>query len=195
MSAGTPKSATGPQGSAESQIPPIEPCERAIHAVNSTIPAEALGRFCQAFERSARRWEMIIYPAILALVLTAAGAFFFVYTLTRDMRAMAERVQPEVGQHLDRIAASVQQLTASIDRMSQNMEVMRAKMDSMAKDLNTVSKQMVHMEVLPALEKQMVQMNVAIYAMAYNTESMRWSVQGMNRTMRPMSFMSGYMPW
>lgn len=195
MSADTPKSTSDPQGSAEPKFPPIEPCDRAMLAVNSTVPAEVLGRFCQAFERSARRWEMIIYPAIFVFLITTAGAFFFVYSLTRDMRAMAERVQPEVGQQLDRVAASVQQLAASIDRMSQNVDIMRSRMDAMSKDFNTVSKHMAHMEVLPALEKQMTQMNVAIYAMAYNTESMRWSVQTMSRTMRPMSFMSGFIPW
>lgn len=178
------------------RVPPdIEPCDRAIAAVNSTLPAEALQSFCRVFERSARRWEMIIYPAILAMVLTAAGAFFFIYTLTRDMRAMMERMQPEIGQQLDRVAGSVQQLTASIDRMSQNIEVIRSKMDTMSKDISSVSKMMTHMETLQSLDRQMAQMNVAIYAMAYNTDSMRWSVQAMNRSMRPMSFMNSFVPW
>lgn len=176
--------------------PPIEPCDRAVLAVNSVIPAEALERFCCAFERSAKRWEMIIYPAIFALVLTAAGAFFFVYTLTRDMRAMAERMQPEMGQQLDKVAVSVQQLTQSLDRMSQNIDTIRARMELMAKDINAVSKQMAFMENLQSIDRQMGQMNTAVHAMAYNTDSMRWSVQSMNRNIaRPMSFMNSFMPW
>lgn len=199
MNTATPSSTPNPQatpaGSAKPSLPPLEPCDRAIQAINSTIPAEALERFCCAFERSARRWEMIIYPAILALVLTAAGAFFFVYTLTRDMRAMAERMQPEMGQQLDRVAASVQQLTTTLDRMGQNIDTIRVRMDAMSKDISSVSKQMAYMENLQSIERQMSQMNSAVHAMAYNTDSMRWSVQSMNRSMRPMSFMNGFMPW
>ena len=36
-----------------------------------------------------------------------AGAFFFIYALTRDMREMAMQMQPELGSNLNRVAESV----------------------------------------------------------------------------------------
>lgn len=171
-------------------------CGLAIEAANSVMPVEALEQLCTTFQRSARRWELIVYPSVIMLMLMAAGAFIFIYTLTRDMRDLAQTMQPQMGEHLNRVAESVSQLTTSLDAMSRNIDTMRMRIESMSIDVGKISKQMAYMDNLQTMNQQMTQMNQAIYLMAQSTDSMRWNMQTMNRNIsRPMSMMNSFMPW
>ena len=50
---------------------------------------DAMDRFVRVFETSARRWELIIYPAMLAFVVLAGYGFFLIYTLSKDISTLA----------------------------------------------------------------------------------------------------------
>jgi methyl-accepting chemotaxis protein len=168
-------------------------CTYAVNAVNSIVPAEALDRLSNAFQRSARRWEMIIYPAVFTLILMVGAAFFFIYTLTRDMRELAAQAQPEIGSQLNRVAESVTRLSASLDQMNHNIDLMRIKMDGMSIDMTAISKEMKNLQ---QINQQMAQMNATINVMTANTEAIRWNMQSMNQSIsRPMSMMNSFMPW
>ena len=58
-----------------------------------------MDRFVRSFEKSARRWELIIYPAMLAFVILAAYGFFLIYTLSKDVHFLASSMDPELGKH------------------------------------------------------------------------------------------------
>lgn len=180
--------------SAGSNLPPS--CGLAVQAVNSAVPIESIERLCTTFQRSAHRWEMIIYPSVIMLILMVAGAFFFIYKLTSEMRNLALQMQPEMGIHLNKVADSVGQLSSSLDQMSRNIDTMRVRIENMSTDVSKISKQMVYMENLQTMNQQMAQMNQAIYVMAAHTDSMRWNMQTMNRSIsRPLSMMNSFMPW
>ena len=57
----------------------------------ATPGAENLERFLQTFERSARRWEPVAYPVLLAFIVLAGYGFFPVYSLTADMQRISRR--------------------------------------------------------------------------------------------------------
>lgn len=172
-------------------LPPGPPasCSLAAEAVSSALPIEALERFSGTFERSVRRWEIIVYPSIVALIAMVGGAFFFIYSLTRDMRDMALQIQPQLGYNIDKVAASVYQLSSSLDQMSQNIDTMRINMERMSTDVGSISNQMVYMK---AMTEQMNAMNVSMVAMTAQTNAMRWSMQSMGK---PMSMFNSFMPW
>lgn len=175
---------------------PTPSCAVAVDALNSVVPVEAIERLCTTFQRSARRWEMIIYPSVIMLILMIGGAFFFIYKLTSEMRGLAVQMQPEMGLHLNKVAESVGQLSTSLDRMSRNIDTMRIRIEAMSTDVGKISKQMVYMENLQTMNQQMAQMNQAIYIMTAHTNSMRWNMQTMNNSIaRPMSMMNSFMPW
>lgn len=191
-----PASTPAPQCAALAAGASPASCGLAVDAVNSVMPIEAIERLCTTFQRSARRWEMIIYPSVIMLILMIAGAFFFIYKLTSEMRGLAVQMQPEMGLHLNRVAESVGQLSTSLDKMSRNIDTMRVRIEAMSNDVGKISKQMVYMENLQTMTQQMAQMNQSIYVMTAHTNAMRWNMQNMNNSIsRPLSMMNSFMPW
>lgn len=191
MSGDQDRPASGRTGSGGQVVPFPPPTEPA-----GTVSVDAFDRLITTFERSARRWEMIVYPSIIMLIVLAAGAFFFIYTLTRDMRGMAMEMQPQMGEHLGKVADAVSQLTTSLDNMSRNIDTMRMRIETMSNDVGKISNQMAYMENLRIMNQQMAQMNQSIYVMTAHFESVRWNMQTMNRQIsRPMSMMNSFMPW
>ena len=92
--------------------------------------AECMGRLADSFEASARRWELIVYPSLIAFILLAAYGFFLIYNLTHDIsdvaksvRVMTENVTEDLGQ----IAES----TAYMRPMSEDMRAMSGSINEM----------------------------------------------------------------
>ncbi|MGB5456237.1 MAG: hypothetical protein WBO18_09740, partial [Gammaproteobacteria bacterium] len=44
----------------------------------------ALSRLADTFDKSARRWEMVVYPSMFAFILLAGYGFYLIYHLTHD---------------------------------------------------------------------------------------------------------------
>jgi methyl-accepting chemotaxis protein len=168
----------------------------AVEAMQSMVPIEALEKLCTSFQRSARRWEVIVYPSIVAFIAMMAGAFFFIYTITSDMRDLALQMQPQVGYNLIKVADSVSLLSKSLDQMSRDIELMRVKMETMSADVSSIAGQMAYMKNLEVMNAQMAQMNATMYGMNAQADAMRWNMQSMNRSIgKPMSMFNSFMPW
>ena len=153
----------------------------------------AMERFAGAFERSARRWEVIVYPSMLIFTLFAAYGFYQIYMVTRDMRVMVSQVEPQIGIHMTRLTLSLQQLTDNISQMSSNINKMQKNVAIMSTDMKKMSLQMDHLQTM---DSQMLAMNRSMELMAANTNMMRWDMAKMNRSFgKPMNFMNIFMPW
>ncbi len=160
------------------------------------VPGDALDRLGKVFERSARRWEMIVYPSIIALIALVGGAFFFIYTLTRDMRDLALQIQPQIGLNISKVADSVTVLSTSLDQMSRDIGTMRSRMEMISDDVNSMNKQMAYMKNLQIMNDQMAQMNASMTVMNAQANAMRSSMQSVNQSIaRPMSMFNTFMPW
>ena len=157
--------------------------------------SRGMDKFARSFEASARRWELIVYPAMLAFVVLAAYGFFLIYTLSKDINTLARGMDPEMGKHLGHISESVIYLSENIRTMTRRVHNMSISVDDMASkmdELEHLEPMLVNMRgmngSMAGMNKQMETMNLTGYAM-------RNEVGRMGESMRPMNFMNNFVPW
>lgn len=129
---------------------------------------QSLDKLSTAFMESARRWEMIVYPSLVAFIILAAYGFFLIYSLTKDVHYVVE--------DMHKVTASMEKVVVNMEAVSKNMVVMTQTVDSQSSSM----KEMVY---------HMRGMNMSINQMRYDMSIMNNSIS------RPMSFMNDFMPW
>ena len=155
---------------------------------------DAMDRFVSLFEASARRWELIIYPAMLAFVVLAGYGFFVIYTLSKDISTMAQGMDPEMGRNLSHISESVIYL-------SENVRTMTRRVYRMSESVEIMSDRMASMEHLEPMLSNMQGINASMNAINQNMTSMnmsmdaiRYEMGDMSHSMRPMGDLNSIMP-
>lgn len=145
---------------------------------------ECLERFTHSFETSARRWELVVYPALFAFIVLAAYGFFLIYNLTQDVSSLARSV--------DRMTVSVTAMSGSMDRVSNRMQAVSLNMDA-------ISTKMDNLDVISATMRSMDRstqvMSVATHSLNHHVTGINHSVAGMNQGVRPMRAMANFIPW
>lgn len=129
---------------------------------------KSLDQLSKAFMASARRWEMIVYPALFAFIILAGYGFFLIYSLTKDVSHVAE--------DMSKITRSMEQVATQMNAVSKNMVIMTQTVDSQSASMQ----EMVY---------HMRGMNMSMNQMRYDFSILNNSVS------RPMSFMNDFMPW
>jgi uncharacterized protein YoxC len=159
------------------------------------ISGDTMDRFVAAFESSARRWELIVYPALLSFVVLAAYGFFLIYTLSKDIHILAQGMDPEMGKNLSHISESViylseniRTMTRRVHNMSESVEYMSRKMDA----LENLDPMLVNMRGINASMNTITQ---NMQMMNLTGDAMRYEVGKMGQSMRPMNFMNNFVPW
>jgi len=190
-------------GAVDGATADANPCETV------TLPVDALERFVNSFEKSARRWEFIAYPSLVVLVVLLAYGFFLIYSLTHDIRQIAERFDPKMSQHMaeltrtmDEMTKSVETMTVRVSAMAGHTGTMTAQMNNLEtmsplyKEMVSMNKKMTHLEDVSEIRNQMVEMNNKMSFMTADMGRLRYDMSVMNRSVsRPMSFMNSFMPW
>lgn len=156
---------------------------------------DAMDRFVRSFEASARRWELVVYPAMLAFVILAAYGFFLIYSLSKDIHTLAQGMDPQMAKNLSNMSDSVvylseniRTMTRRVDKMTGHIEDISGKMDY----LETLEPMLVNMRGMNA---SMNGMNHSVRAMSMTSDAMRYEMANMGNSMRPMGAMSSFMPW
>ena len=177
------------------EIKKDDPQESDAEAADIVIKGDAMDRFARAFEASARRWELVIYPAMLAFVVLAAYGFFLIYTLSKDIHTLALGMDPNMGKNLTNMSDSViilsenvRTMTRRIYKMSDTLEDISAKMDP----LDQLEPMLVNMR---GMNSSMSGMNLNMEKMTITGDQMRYEVGNMGQSMRPMKFMNNFTPW
>ncbi len=153
------------------------------------LDGDAMERFVRVFEASARRWELVVYPALLAFAILAAYGFFLIYSLSRDIHVLALGMDPEMGQHLTDISSSVAYL-------SENVRTMTRRVDKMSNTLVDMSDKMDSLDTLDPMLVHMRGMDASIHNMTITGDQMRNEMTYMGRSIgRPLSKMNSFMPW
>ena len=154
----------------------------------------AMDRFVSIFEASVRRWELVIYPAMLAFVVLAGYGFFLIYTLSKDISTMAKGMDPELGKNLSHISESVIYL-------SENMRTMTRRVYHMSESVETMSGRMEALKYLEPMFNNMHGMNLSMesmnqnmHTMSLNIDAMRYDMDDMSHSMMPMDRMNDIMP-
>jgi uncharacterized protein YoxC len=145
-------------------------CERADECA-----AGSIDRLYQVFAASAKRWELIVYPSLLAFIILAAYGFFLVYSLTSDV---------------DRVTHSMDSITANMALVAENMNKVANNINTMTADIKTID---VSMKLMVANTHEM---NSSMKAMTASMDHVRHSMAVMNNSVsRPMQFMNSFTPW
>ncbi len=129
---------------------------------------ENLELMTTSFSQGAKRWLSIYYTSMFAFVLLASYGFFLIYSLTTDVRRVAD--------NMDQIVVSMSQISTDLDTVSNNTTGM----------INTMTTQSKYMH---EMVYYMRDMNVAMAQIRYDMSVMNNSVS------RPMQFMNTFMPW
>ena len=139
-------------------------------------------RLSEAFETSARRWELIVYPSLFAFIILAAYGFFLVYSLARDVHYLAVSVDSNMtmlANNMQSVSDNMVQMTANIGVMSGHMSEINDKVSTLQPMLETIGS-----------------MDRSISSMTESTYIMRHDISRMNHNIsRPMTFMNSFMPW
>jgi len=151
-------------------------------ATGTQVNAYAIDRLSQAFETSAKRWELIVYPSLFAFIILAAYGFYLVFSLAKDVHYLAISVDT----NMTVMASNMQSMSDNVAQMSRNVRVMTASVESMAQDVDTLQPMLASIQ----------EMDRSMRVMTQSTASMGRDMAVMNQSIsRPMQFMNGFMPW
>jgi hypothetical protein len=161
-------------------LPPMKDAGR--QSAESQINSYAIDRLSQAFETSAKRWELIVYPSLFAFIILAAYGFYLVFSLAKDVHYLAI----SVDSNMTVLASNMQSVSDDLGQMTANVRTMAVGVESMARDVTTLEPMLSSME----------SMDRAIQSLNFSTASMRDDMSVLNRNVsRPMHFMNSFMPW
>lgn len=92
---------------------------------------KSLDQLAKAFMASARRWEMIVYPSMVAFIILAAYGFFLIYSLTTDISRVAD--------DMNKITITMEKISTNMDAMTKNMVVMTQTVDSQSASMKEMT--------------------------------------------------------
>lgn len=161
------------------------PNSSALQPSAAGISTEAMDRFVQCFERSARRWEIVVYPALFAFVLLAGYGFFLIYSLTGDMRTMARNIDPNMQMNMGVMAENITEMTIALGEVSRNMQRVSSNLAAVSDKMDALDPMLVHI----------TNMDNSMRAMVVTNDQMRQSMAVMTHSIgRPMSLMNSFLP-
>ena len=145
----------------------------------------SMDRLSMAFETSARRWELIVYPSLFAFILLAAYGFYLIFSLAKDVHFLAL----SVDSNMNIMSSNLQTMTDSVGQLSANVRTMAVSVDSMAQDVRTLEPMLTSMD---AMEESMKNMTMSTYNMQHDMRSMNHNLYDVSR---PISVWNSFMPW
>ena len=144
-----------------------------------------MDRLSLAFETSARRWELIVYPTLFAFILLAAYGFYLIFSLAKDVHFLAL----SVDSNMNVMSSNLQTMTDSVGQLTANVRTMAVSVDSMAQDVRTLEPMLTSID---SMEESMKTMTLATYKIQHDMRSMNYNIHDVSR---PMSVWSSFMPW
>lgn len=190
---------TGPPAARRPDLPPEQAALVGLENV--------LADFARTFQASARRWELLVYPAVLVFLVMGLSGFWLIYSLTRDMHTLAQHVDPlmadnmgdmskeiaELSSNISAMNGAIQQMTANINRMDVNLHSMNGSIVAVETHMMDISRKL---NTLEPILGTMTQMNQSMRSMTVSTGVMSRDMSHMNYNFaRPMSFMNTFFPW
>lgn len=144
-----------------------------------------IDKFAKTFEASARRWELIVYPSLVAFIVLAAYGFFLIYTLTGDVHRLAGS--------MEHVVASMEQAATDMHRMSNTVVSMSDNLQSIAVDASKGTESMGDLVgQIDKVNQSMAVMTVPMYQMRHDMANMSHNIKNVTG---PMTMVSGVFPW
>ena len=163
-------------------------CKEVSSDKNSGLPldmAACMDKFARTFEASARRWELVVYPSMLAFIVLAAYGFFLIYNLSHDISRLARSMET--------VVVSMNDVAANMTALSGNVALMSGNMAVIAHEVGDESGKMQNM--LVKMDKMNQSMGVIAVPMYHMRDDMGRMSKNMHNVAGPMSMVSGMVPW
>lgn len=143
----------------------------------------ALSRLADTFDKSARRWEMVVYPTMFAFILLAGYGFYLIYHLTHDIAVLSH----SVTRMATIVSDATPRVTSDMRDMSQDMRIMSGEIRTMSFQMETMKPMSNN---IANMTHTMNNLNRAVYGMQRD-------MGGLNRTISggPFGFMKDAMPF
>lgn len=145
----------------------------------------SMDRLSLAFETSARRWELIVYPTLFAFILLAAYGFYLIFSLAKDVHFLAK----SVDNNMSLMSSNLISMTDSVSQLSANVRTMAVSVDSMAQDVHTLEPMLTSMD---SMEESIKAMTVST---GYIQRDMRVMNHNIHDASRPMKMWNNFIPW
>ena len=155
---------------------------------------DSTNRFIRAFEASVRRWELVIYPVMLAFGVLAASGFYLVYSLSKDIHTLAISMDPELGKNLKHISESVVHLSENMGTMTRRVYHMSESMEIMADRVGALEYMEPMLVNMYGINQSADSMNQSTYAITQTMDGLRYELDGVSDSMRPMGKMNDLIP-
>jgi uncharacterized protein YoxC len=165
-----------------------------------------LEKLAARFELSARRWEMVVYPALFMFIILAAYGFYLIYSLTEDMHTLARSMDSNMSDNMQTMSDSIETMALNVASMTDRITEIGLNMEHMADNTDSMDTHLSHMLVdmnsisfkldnLDPIVRAMSNMDQSMRAVTSNTSYMTQDVNSMSRSIKPMNFMNNFMPW
>ncbi|MBF0469789.1 MAG: DUF948 domain-containing protein [Gammaproteobacteria bacterium] len=149
-------------------------------------------RIATVFESSAKRWELMVYPSLLAFVILASYGFFLIYSLSHDMSTMARNIN-EMTNSIDRLVVDVGDMSANVNKMTLTLNNMNHTITTMSTNVSYMSEEMNNLD---SISGTMGTMGRDIQSMVLSTDGIRREMGSMNYNIgRPMKNMTNFFPF
>lgn len=167
------------------QDPQNDRVEEGVSEADSSSNQDSMDRLSMAFETSARRWELIVYPSLFAFILLAAYGFYLIFSLAKDIHFLAL----SVDSNMNIMSSNLMTMTDSVSQLSANVRTMAVSVESMAQDVRTLEPMLTSMD---SMEESIKTMTHATYNIQRDMSSMNYNIHDASR---PMTFWNSFMPW
>ncbi len=184
---------------AESSEEVIEEAAKEAEHLLFTDMAQYMSQFARSFEASARRWELVVYPSMLAFIILAAYGFFLIYKLTDDIGKIVVQMDDistsmvNINQNFSSTTNNMNTVSRNMVKMSGNVQEMTGYMKQMSKDI------MEQNQAIGAIVVSMRDMNKSVDSMSFTIHKMSYDTWQMGRSIDtvsgPMRFMNSFSPW
>lgn len=168
-----------------------EAAREAEHRVANDM-ATYMSQFARSFEASAKRWELVVYPSMLAFIILAAYGFFLIYQLTSDINKITYQMA-DIQTSMVNINQNFSSTTNNMNTVAKNMVKITGYMEQMSQD---IKEQNAAMGAIVITMRDMTQsidsMSNTMYYMRYDTQLMGRNIENVSG---PMRFMNNFMPW
>jgi uncharacterized protein YoxC len=153
-----------------------------LECLDSRTMVEALDKFADTFQASARRWEIIVYPAMLAFIILAAYGFYLIYSLTTNVT--------QVTKYMANVTQNMEQVSSNMQQVTHEMTVMSKSIQNMSGDTGELTSSITNMN------HQIYTMNQNIAIMTGSMNRMGTDMGQLNRSIgEPADFMNQFIPW
>jgi hypothetical protein len=143
--------------------------------------AACMDKFANSFEASARRWELVVYPSLLAFIVLAAYGFFLIYTLTNDVSRLANSMET--------VVSAMNEVATDMNTVSRNVTLISDNLGTIAVDATDGAENMKHMVThIGNINKSVGVMTVPIYHIRNDMSDMNYTMRDTARPMRMFPF-------